>query len=51
MDTGGIDSCCKDGNYDCCLIAGFKCVFVGDGDGARGGGGIVVAMVVVIWYW
>ena len=36
------------GNYDCCLIAGFKCVLV---DGAWGGGGIVVAVVVVIGYW
>ena len=51
MDSGGSDSCCKDGNYDCCLIAVFKWVLGGGGDGASGGGGIVVAVVVVIWYW
>ena len=51
VDTGGSDSCCKDGNYNCGLIAGFKCVLVGDGDDARGGGGIAVAVVVVIGYW
>ena len=51
VDSGGRDSYCKDGNYDCCIIAGFRCVLVGDGDGARNGGGILVAVVVVIGYW
>ena len=51
MDSGGSDSCCKDGNYHCCLITGFKCVLGGDGDGASGCGGIVVAVVVVIGFW
>ena len=29
VDSGGRDSCSKDGNYDCCLIVGFKCVLGG----------------------
>ena len=49
-DSGGSDSFCKDGNYDCCMIAIFKCVLCGGGDGTSDGGGIVVAVVVVIWY-
>ena len=51
VDSGGSDSCCKDGIYDCCLMDGFKCVLGGGGDGASGGGGIVVAVGLVIWYW
>ena len=32
VDSGGSDSCCKDGIYDCCLMDGLKCVLGGGGD-------------------
>ena len=44
VDSGGSDSCCKDGIYDCCLMDEFKCVLGGGGAGASGNGGIVVAV-------
>ena len=52
--SGGSDSCCKDGNSDCSMIAVFKCVLGGGGDAASGAGGIVVAVVMVMigyWWW
>ena len=51
MRSGGSDSCCKDGNSDCYMMAVFKCVLGEGGDAASCGGRIEVAVVVVIGYW
>ena len=50
-ESGGSDSCCKDGNFGCCMISVFKCVLGGVGHGVSSGGRILAVVVVVIGYW
>ena len=50
LGCGGDNSCCKDGNYDCCTIPILKYFLKGGGDGASGGGGLVAGMVVVVLF-